>query len=134
MLVPAVNAVLNRSGRNRHPCCLGNPMDCSSSGSSVPGIFQAGILEWVAFPSPGDLPDPGLEPASPALACGFFTTKPFGKHNRHPYCVPYLKTETFSVIVIKCDVLWRAPFLLQCPPALPPLRKFNILLTVRRNA
>ena len=28
---------------------------------------------------PGDLPDPGIEPASPALAGGFFTTKPPGK-------------------------------------------------------
>ena len=26
-----------------------------------------------------DLPDPGIEPASPALACGFFTTEPPGK-------------------------------------------------------
>ena len=26
------------------------------------------------FPSPGDLPDPGIEPGSPALAGGFFTT------------------------------------------------------------
>ena len=28
------------------------------------------------FPSPGDLPDPGIEPTSPALAGGFFTTEP----------------------------------------------------------
>ena len=28
------------------------------------------------FPSPGDIPDPGIEPASPALAGGFFTTEP----------------------------------------------------------
>ena len=28
------------------------------------------------FPSPGDLPDPGIEPESPALAGGFFTTEP----------------------------------------------------------
>ena len=28
------------------------------------------------FPSPGDLPDPGIKPASPALAGGFFTTEP----------------------------------------------------------
>ena len=27
------------------------------------------------FPSPGDLPDPGIKPASPALAGGFFTTE-----------------------------------------------------------
>ena len=31
------------------------------------------------FPSPGDLPDPGIEPASPALAGRFFTTQPPGK-------------------------------------------------------
>ena len=31
------------------------------------------------FPSPGDLPDPGMELASSALAGGFFTTEPFGK-------------------------------------------------------
>ena len=28
------------------------------------------------FPSPGDLPNPGIEPVSPALAGGFFTTEP----------------------------------------------------------
>ena len=39
---------------------LCDPMDCSLPGSSVLGILQARILEWVAFPSPGDLPDPGL--------------------------------------------------------------------------
>ena len=34
------------------------------------------------FPPPGDLPEPGIEPASPAspaLAGGFFTTEPLGK-------------------------------------------------------
>ena len=51
-------------------------MDCDPPGSFVYGIFQARIVEWVAI-SPGDLPDPGIEPvslASPALAGGFFTT------------------------------------------------------------
>jgi len=28
------------------------------------------------FPSPGDLPDPGTEPTSPALSGGFFTREP----------------------------------------------------------
>ena len=32
------------------------------------------------FPSPGDLPDPGIKPMSPALAGGCFTTEPPGKH------------------------------------------------------
>ena len=31
------------------------------------------------FPPPGDLPDPGIKPASPALVGGFFTTAPPGK-------------------------------------------------------
>ena len=31
------------------------------------------------FPSPGDLPDPRIEPMSPALVSGFFTTEPSGK-------------------------------------------------------
>ena len=45
-------------------------MDYSPPGSSVHGILQARILEWVACPSPGDLPNPGIEPvplAVPAL-------------------------------------------------------------------
>ena len=54
-----------------------DPMDCNPPGSSAHGILQARILEWIAmpFPSPGDLPDPGVEPTSlmsPALASRFF--------------------------------------------------------------
>ena len=33
------------------------------------------------FPTSGNLPDPGMEPASPALAGKFFTTEPAGKHS-----------------------------------------------------
>ena len=36
----------------------------------------------LSFPTPGDLPDPGIKPislASPALAGGFFTTEPSEK-------------------------------------------------------
>jgi len=50
---------------------------CSPQGSSVHGIFQTRILEWVAFPTPGALPNPGVKSASlasPALAGRFFTT------------------------------------------------------------
>ena len=47
-------------------------MDCRPPGSSVQGISQARTLEWVANPSPGDLPDPGIEPTSPArISCIF---------------------------------------------------------------
>ena len=34
-------------------------MDYRPPGSSVHGILQARLLEWVAFSPPGDLPDPG---------------------------------------------------------------------------
>ena len=34
-------------------------------GSPVHGMFQARILEWLPFPSPRDLPDPGIKSASP---------------------------------------------------------------------
>ena len=57
------------------PC---DPVDCSPPGSSVHGILQARILDWVAVPSSrGDLPDPEIRPTSltsPELADGFFTT------------------------------------------------------------
>ena len=46
---------------------LCNPIYCSLPGSSVHGIFQARILEWVAMPSPGDLPDPQIDPGSLAV-------------------------------------------------------------------
>ena len=58
---------------------LCDPMDSSPPGSSVHGLLQARILEWVAIPTPGNLPDPGIEPVSPALAGGFFTTGPPGE-------------------------------------------------------
>ena len=50
----------------------------SSSGHS---ISQAGILEWVAFPSLGDIPDPGIKPVSPPLSGRFFATEAPGKPN-----------------------------------------------------
>ena len=69
-----------------HVCeTLHDPMVCSPPGSSVHGISQARILEWVAiFPSPGDLLDPWIKlvfPLSLALAGRFSTTEPLGKPN-----------------------------------------------------
>ena len=55
---------------------LYNPMDCSPAGSSVHGISQAEYWSGLPCPPPGDLPDPGIKPASPALAGRFFTTEP----------------------------------------------------------
>ena len=46
-------------------------MDCSLLGSSLHGIFQARILEWIVTSSSRGCPNPRIEPASPALAGGF---------------------------------------------------------------
>ena len=58
-------------------------MHCSLPGSSVHGIFPGketgvGCYGGLLFPTPGDLPNPGMEiesPVSPALAGTFFTTR-----------------------------------------------------------
>ena len=54
-------------------------MDCSLPGSSVHGIFQAKVLEWLPFPSPGDLPNSGVEPGSPTLQADTLPSEPPGK-------------------------------------------------------
>ena len=57
---------------------LCDPMNCSLSSSSVHGILQARILEWVAMPSPSRGSSQPRE-WTPALSGGFFTTAPPGK-------------------------------------------------------
>ena len=54
---------------------LCNPMDCSLPGSSVHGVLQARILEWVAISSSEYLSDPGIKPTSLVSAGRFFTTE-----------------------------------------------------------
>ena len=56
-----------------------DPMDYSLPGSSVHEILQTGILEWQSFPSPGDLPNPGIEPRSPPLQTDSLMSEPLGK-------------------------------------------------------
>ena len=60
---------------------LCDPMKCSLPGSSVHGILQARILRntrWsgLPFPSPGDLPNPGMEPGSPTWQANALTSEP----------------------------------------------------------
>ena len=54
-------------------------LDCSLPGSSVHGILQARILEWVACPPPADLSDPGIKPGSPAFQADSLLSGPLGK-------------------------------------------------------
>ena len=61
---------------------LCDPVDCSPPGSSVRGIPQARILEWVAMPSSRDLPNAGIEPCLlclPHWQAGSLSPVPPGK-------------------------------------------------------
>jgi len=72
-------------------------LDYSLPNSSVYGILQARILEWVAIPSLEDLPDPGIKPmslTSHALAGSFFTINATWeaqpqKQSRNRFCEKY---------------------------------------------
>ena len=58
---------------------LCDPMDCSLPGSSVHGISRQEYWSGLPFPSPGDLPDPGIEPGSPTFQADALTFEPPGK-------------------------------------------------------
>ena len=58
------------------------PLDYSPPGSSGMEFSKQEYWDGLPFPSPGDLPNAGIQPtslASPALAGIFFTTVPLGK-------------------------------------------------------
>ena len=60
-------------------------MDRRPPGSSVHGIFQARMLEWFSFPSPGDLHYLGIKPVfpmSPALPLNSLPAEPTGKPSK----------------------------------------------------
>ena len=57
---------------------LCDSMDGSLPGSSVHGILQARILEWVAIPFPRDLPNSGIEPKPLALQADSLSDEPPG--------------------------------------------------------
>ena len=72
----------------------------SPSGSSIQGILQARILEWVAISSPEDLPDPGMEPQSPALQADSLPSKPPGRVLNFFHCkaVSLFGVSKFSLV------------------------------------
>ena len=67
------------------PSCqtLRYPMDYSPPGCSTMGFPRQEYWSGLPFSLPGDLPDSGTELESPALAAGYFTTKPAGKPVRN---------------------------------------------------
>ena len=69
---------------------LCNPMDCSPPGSSVHGILQARILEWVAMPFSRGSSWPGDRTCVSRSSCSagrFFSTEPLGKLWEAPFTI-----------------------------------------------
>ena len=67
------------------------------------GFSRQEYWSGLPFPSPGDLPNPETEPASPALAGDFFTTEPLGSPHenfRYKYNVPVLDFPNLSMLFI----------------------------------
>ena len=60
---------------------LCHPVGCSLPGSSIHGISRQEYWSGLPFPSPGDLPDPGIELRSPALQEDALPSEPPGSVN-----------------------------------------------------
>ena len=65
---------------------LCDSMDCNPPGSLSMGFPRQEYWSGLPFPSPGWLPYPGIKPASPALAGGFFPADPPRKPLAHGIC------------------------------------------------
>ena len=106
---------------------LCDPMDCSLPESSVHGIHQARILEWVAMPSSRNLPDPGIEPmslVSPALQADSLPLVPAGRP-----LVPIEKLKDFSRIVLYTSWGTRTALKLNCFLMVFPLPLHSLTCT-----
>ena len=62
---------------------LCDPVDCSPPAPLPMEFSRQEYWSGLPLPPPGDLPNPGIKPASPALVGGFFTTESPG--NPIPY-------------------------------------------------
>ena len=60
------------------------------------GFSRQEYWSGVPFPSPGDLPNPGIEPGSPALEADALTSEPPGKN--------ILREEQLSVTLTACNI------------------------------
>ena len=69
----------NWKGNSLSHVRLCSPIDCSSPGSSVRGIFQARILEWIAIPISRRSSQPGDWTRSPPLQADSLPSEPWGK-------------------------------------------------------
>ena len=66
---------------------IATPWTVAYQAPSSMGFSRQEYWSGLPFPSPGDLPNPGIEPGSPALEADALTSEPPGKHdlNQIPY-------------------------------------------------
>ena len=88
MPVKGLVQYLAHSESSMYGCCLVaqlcltlcDPMEPCPPGSSLSMAFlRQEYWSGLSFPSPGDLPNPGIEARSPALRVEYFTSEPPGK-------------------------------------------------------
>ena len=78
-IIVAYSSITEGEGEVAQLCpTLCDPVDCNLLGFSVHGILQQEYWSGLPFPSPGYLPDPGIEPGSPALEADALTSEPPG--------------------------------------------------------
>ena len=79
---------------------LCDPMDHVPPDSSVHGILQEEYWSGQSFSSPGDLPNPGIKPWSPALQVDSLPAEPPGKPNvRVPHAIWEGKAKMYLLFI-----------------------------------
>ena len=73
------------------------------------GFPRQEYCSGLPFPSPGDLPDPGIEPASPALAGGFFPTETPRTPGHLTQVL--IRLEKLLLVPLLSGEAWSGPFL-----------------------
>ena len=78
MMIPLYDVYKKREEREVSQLCLTlcDPMDCTYQAPPSMGFSWQEYWSGVPFPSPGDLPDPGIEPRSPALQTDTLPSEP----------------------------------------------------------
>ena len=76
---------------------LYDPMNCSLPGSSVHGFPRQKYWSGLPFPSPGDLPDPGIKPGSPEFPANSTIEPPGAFTERFAYLLPILSLSLDSI-------------------------------------
>ena len=72
------------------------PWTVAYKASPSVGFFQARIPKWAAFPSLGDLPNPGIGPGSPALQADALPSEPPGKSGKRKLEAKILSTNFWT--------------------------------------